>query len=112
MRTQISGFLLLLALIANSAWAQSSLAMRETGRFTPVQSAVLEEGEQHPAQAQLNERRARDFELPDVGNYPQSGTDFSAPDNSRKHGRLSPEERRALRRQINEVGHDLYTPKR
>jgi uncharacterized membrane protein len=30
----------------------------------------------------------------------------------RKHGRLSPEERRALRRQINEAGQDIYTPRR
>ncbi len=30
----------------------------------------------------------------------------------RKGSRLSPEERRALRQQINEAGHDLYQPKR
>jgi hypothetical protein len=30
----------------------------------------------------------------------------------RKHGKLSPEERRALRRQINEAGQDIYTPRR
>lgn len=34
------------------------------------------------------------------------------PDNARKPGKLSPEERRALRRQINEAGQDIYTPKR
>ncbi len=30
----------------------------------------------------------------------------------RRVSRLSPEERRALRQQINEAGHDLYQPKR
>ncbi len=30
----------------------------------------------------------------------------------RSSGRLSPDERRELRRQINEVGHDIYQPRR
>ena len=30
----------------------------------------------------------------------------------RKKGRMSPEDRRALRRQINEAGQDIYTDKR
>lgn len=33
-------------------------------------------------------------------------------DRERKGSRLSPEERRALRQQINEAGQDLYQPKR
>ncbi len=33
-------------------------------------------------------------------------------DGGRKNGRLSPDERRALRRQINEAGQDIYIPKR
>lgn len=33
-------------------------------------------------------------------------------DGERKGSRLSPEERRALRQQINEAGQDLYQPKR
>jgi hypothetical protein len=32
-------------------------------------------------------------------------------DGSRKQGKLTPEERRALRRQINEAGHDIYSSK-
>jgi hypothetical protein len=34
------------------------------------------------------------------------------PDNAERHsGRLSPDERRELRRQINEVGQDIYRPR-
>ncbi len=29
----------------------------------------------------------------------------------KEQGRMTPEERRTLRRQINEVGHDIYSPK-
>lgn len=32
-------------------------------------------------------------------------------DGAKKHGRLTQEERRALRRQINEAGQDIYLPK-
>lgn len=32
-------------------------------------------------------------------------------DGGRKNGRLTPDERRALRRQINEAGQDIYIPK-
>lgn len=42
--------------------------------------------------------------------YPES--DGSSEDNSKKQNRLSPEERRNLRRQINEAGQDLYSRKR
>ena len=35
-----------------------------------------------------------------------------APEQARRPGKLSPEERRALRQQINEAGHDIYAPKR
>lgn len=34
------------------------------------------------------------------------------PEAPRKQGKLSPEERRALRRQIDEAGHDIYPPRR
>ncbi|GAB3550952.1 hypothetical protein GCM10027343_34580 [Noviherbaspirillum agri] len=33
-------------------------------------------------------------------------------DNANRQSRLSPEQRRALRRQIDEAGQDIYTPKR
>jgi len=40
--------------------------------------------------------------------HPQNGN----AEEQKKHGRMTAEERRALRRQINEAGRDLYTPHR
>lgn len=42
----------------------------------------------------------------------QENSSASGDGNRRPSRSLSPEERRALRRQIDEVGHDIYTPKR
>lgn len=33
-------------------------------------------------------------------------------DNGRRNGRMTQEEKQALRRQINEAGHDIYAPRR
>lgn len=41
-----------------------------------------------------------------------STTQSTTPDDQRKQAKMSAEERRALRRQINEAGRDLYTPTR
>lgn len=46
-----------------------------------------------------------------VRNYQYQQPDRSSEEASKKQSRLSPEERRALRRQINEAGQDLYVPK-
>ena len=53
-------------------------------------------------QLQRQEERRRDVAPP-----PQQGT----PEQARRPGKLSPEERRALRQQINEAGRDIYKPK-
>jgi hypothetical protein len=44
--------------------------------------------------------------------YQGDNSPNSAQDGSRRPGRLSPDERRALRRQINEAGQDIYIPRR
>jgi hypothetical protein len=50
--------------------------------------------------------------LPDTSGYGTlNDNGMNSADNSRRAGRMSPEERRALRRQIDEAGHDLYPPK-
>lgn len=36
----------------------------------------------------------------------------ATPDGGKRHGKMSPEEKRALRQQINEAGQDLYFGKR
>jgi hypothetical protein len=51
----------------------------------------------------------REFREPRV---PDRTPPDQAADSSRRHGRLSPEERRDLRRQINEAGRDIYSPRR
>ncbi|HZW14308.1 MAG TPA: hypothetical protein VFF81_14110 [Noviherbaspirillum sp.] len=45
------------------------------------------------------------------GDGPQ-GNPGHQQDNANRQSRLSPEQRRALRRQIDEAGQDIYTPKR
>ncbi|MES2534594.1 MAG: hypothetical protein V4632_01850 [Pseudomonadota bacterium] len=44
--------------------------------------------------------------------YQGDNSQNSAQDGGRRSGRLSPDERRALRRQINEAGQDIYVPRR
>jgi hypothetical protein len=41
----------------------------------------------------------------------QRGGPEAGPDRSNRQSRLSPEERRVLRRQINEAGHEVYAPR-
>lgn len=55
--------------------------------------------------ARFDRRRADEVPPPPA---PQ-GDNRSEP---RKQGKMTPEERRALRRQINEAGQDIYVPKR
>jgi hypothetical protein len=56
------------------------------------------------------ERRGRYVTLPDTSGYGSLNDNATnSGDNGRRTGRLSPEERRALRRQIDEAGHDLYS---
>lgn len=57
---------------------------------------------QHP----IERRRVPQFELPE-STYAQADTEAGSAD-ARRAGKLSLEQRRALRRQINEAGSDLY----
>jgi hypothetical protein len=67
-------------------------------------------GEQQP-QRQNERRRGREFDSSGFGAQGDNPSNNSS-DASRRQGKLSPEERRALRRQIDEAGHDIYTPRR
>lgn len=42
----------------------------------------------------------------------QPANSFAPAEDPRRGGRMTPEERRELRRQINEAGRDLYVPRR
>jgi len=49
----------------------------------------------------------------DGGNGPSnSDNQYNGASQSRHNSKMTPDERRALRRQINEAGHDIYTPRR
>lgn len=81
-----------------------------------VQSAPVERGGQSmdlPRAQPPELRRGKYVTLPDTSGYSAlNDNGMASADNSRRGGRMSPEERRALRRQIDEAGHDLYTSKR
>ena len=64
--------------------------------------------------SQEPQRQERGFpETSGSGVAPENGADQSSADaGSRRRQPLSPEERRALRRQIDEAGHDIYQRKR
>lgn len=87
---------------------------REFVRVSQLQSFALDRSApvgMQQGQQQGEPHRARFIGLPETSGYSASG-DSNSPDNLRRQGKLSPEERRALRRQIDEAGHDLYSPKR
>lgn len=65
--------------------------------------------DERQAEAEHERRRSREA---DSSGYGAQGDGRAESDQTRKHGKLSPEERRALRRQIDEAGQDLYTRKR
>jgi hypothetical protein len=66
--------------------------------------------ERDAAPAERREQlRSNEPRQPDAGRQAAAG---SGADNGQKHGKMSPEERRALRRQINEAGQDIYLPRR
>lgn len=93
---KLSITLLLLAGIG-SAFARPDREGREEARAARQQQSAAQRGES-PAGRRL-----------EGGNGQQNN---SSNDGAGKRGKLSPEERRALRRQIDEAGHDIYIPKR
>jgi hypothetical protein len=56
--------------------------------------------------------RREQFRRPDAPQDVRPAPPPDQADGNRRQGRMSPEERRALRRQINEAGHDIYAPRR
>ncbi len=122
MRFKHIGVSLLLILDAAHALAEPG-AYRRDGRDTVrayfLQNTTVERGEQRNEQQSQrpSERfRGRESGLPDSSGYSAPGEPNSSSNSSselnRRQGRLTPEERRALRRQIDEAGHDIYSPKR
>ncbi len=101
---------LLLSCISVPAWGESDgVRALQLVQLNPalVESAGLLAGSQPPSQGEP--RRSSQFQLPE---HTYASADASESGGERmRRGRLSVEERRALRRQINEVGSDLYAPR-
>lgn len=72
----------------------------------------MDQVQRDASQREQERRRSRDAGLPDSSGSGESADNSAASDANRKQGKLSLEERRALRRQIDEAGHDIYSPKR
>ena len=94
---------------------------RETVRAYHIQSVTLERNiPRDHGQAVPQDRRRPGEGAPESSGFGSSGDGQShgaqsttqQAENARRQGRMTPEERRTLRRQIDEVGHDIYAPKR
>jgi hypothetical protein len=117
MRLKQIGASLLLILGAAHAFADSGGYRREgrdTVRAFYLQSSSVARGDQRGeprVPRQPDGSRGRESGLPDSSGSSQAEPG-PPPDNKSKQGRLTQEEKRALRRQIDEAGHDIYVPKR
>lgn len=59
-----------------------------------------------------NERNIDNRQYVDPRQQGHSDNQRQNQDNGRRNGRMTPEEKQALRRQINEAGQDIYAPRR
>lgn len=119
MRLHRIGSCLLLTLCAASALADpggNRRDARDSVRAYHIQSVTLDRNlPRDPMQGMPPERRPSNQVTPESSGYgsaPEAQSNSQQAENSRRQGRMTPEERRTLRRQIDEVGHDIYLPKR
>lgn len=99
---------------ASSAMADSEQARRdETQRSQAAQRQAQQQAQQQREQRQY-EQRALEARAEELRRLQQQEQHAQHADAFRRNGRLTPDERRDLRRQINEVGADIYsaTPRR
>jgi uncharacterized membrane protein len=69
-------------------------------------------GRADPPAGQRSERAASERSEQDKNTRPNADNKPAQDENARKQSKLSPEEKKALRQQINEAGQDLYHRKR
>ena len=124
MRFLRPGSYVLLTLCVAAASAEPGYGRRDARdavRAYHIQSVTLERSlprEPQPVPVQPQERPRQGPGMPESSGYGSSGEAQShqqahqQTENQRRQGRMTPEERRALRRQIDEAGHDIYHPKR
>ena len=67
---------------------------------------------QEDARGQSPKQSNSEYPQRSFGMIPTNQNTASEQDNSQRHGKLSADERRQLRRQIDEAGQDIYRPKR
>ena len=104
-------FFLLLILGTGSAFAQSGdyvMNRRETVYFYAQEAMPPQSIDQS---RQVERRRMQEL---NSSGFDTQGNEAAGnlADPSRRQGKLSPEQRRALRQQIDQAGHDIYSPRR
>ncbi|MBW8897812.1 MAG: hypothetical protein JF619_06795 [Massilia sp.] len=104
-----------LVLGGGSAWAQQHGDRRDDqgAQQYPQQSPRFrlppqDRGQRDDSRGNDDQRRAPQYQQEQRDQRDQR----DQPHDSRRSGRMTPDERRDLRRQINEAGMDLYPPKR
>lgn len=120
MRPTLIGISFLLILGSAAASAQSGGYRRDgmnAVRAYQMQGFAFERSGQRderqtPSGNERRPGREREPGAPDSSGYGAQGDGGAASDHTRKQSKMSPEERRALRRQIDEAGQDIYTRKR
>jgi hypothetical protein len=111
---QITVFLFAISMLAQAS-AGTHGADGRSGDGFRMQTAALDRNEQrNDRMAQpMGERRRGEYPGADSSGSSQPDHSAGSPnDSARRQGKMSPEERRALRRQIDEAGADIYRPKR
>lgn len=89
-----------------SAWLLLTLCM-STAFAEPGQRRAERQAQRHEQRMERHVERGQDREA-----RPQDSRGQEARPEPKKSGKMSPEERSALRRQINDAGRDIYTPNR
>ena len=88
---------------------------REAVRAYQIQGVTLERSMPRDQFQGMPQERRKPSGMPESSGYGSVGdaqSNSQQAENTRRQGRMTPEERRALRRQIDEAGHDIYSPKR
>ena len=115
MQSKNIGVIFLLALGMPCAFADGGTSLHAQPPYR-LENITLERPELGSAPlppSELGQNRGREFLLPDTGGYaiaPGNEPELAF-DSSRRQGRLTLEQRRMLRQQIGEVGHDIYAPR-
>lgn len=90
-----------------STWLLLTLCM-STAIAEPGQRREERQAQRHEQRMERQAERSQERDA----RQPDGKQQEVRPEAPRKGGKMSPEERRALRRQINDAGRDIYTPHR